>query len=966
MSFKAKSLITKLLAALVVYSAVGFWLLPGLALDVVNKQLAKRLTVPARLASLDFNPFTLELKAGAWYVGNETSPQLAFEQLYANLQLDSIWQRAVHLADVELTGAHLEVLFAADGRLNLAQLITPSDSPPVTKDGSDTPFPVRIDQLTLIDNSLRFEDLRPSKPVEFGYDALNLQLNNLSTLAEDKGSMTLLASGPYGTELNWEGEVSLVPLTSTGLLRVTDGRLEPFWPYARDLLPLELKQGSLNASIHYHFDLSAGTELQLKNSSLSLAPLAINSVEGEPLLSLARLEVSDASVDLSKQHIELGSVDIDQLKTHAAREADGSLDWQRRLHIGTAESAGASSAEPAEPVADSQEATDAAQPWQVIVRALHLREAQVRLEDRLPAQQVSLDLGPLDIEMADFDSLGTTPFTFQLSSGINADGQLTLQGQSQLSPFSAAIKVASQDLDLRLAQAYLAPFVRIDLRSGRLNSQLAVDLKSLEPLALHATGSADIAQLHILDTLAERDLLKWQHLHLNGIDYRDDQLVIDNIALQQPYARFVINKDLTTNISDLLIPQPEAEVSSTGQPLGIHIGGVEIKDGSAHFADFSLRPNFSTALQELHGQIGTLDNQQAIAASVDLTGKVDRYAPVTIKGSLMPFDPLNSLDIATRFKNMELTTLTPYSGKFAGYRIRKGRLNLDLHYRIHKGQLQADNKVLLEGLQLGERVDSPDAVDLPVRLAIALLKDSKGNINIELPVSGDLNNPQFSVMPIVWKTLRNLVVRATQAPFKFIGGLVSGGNDTDLSQVDFALGTAELDSQAHSVLNTLAAALSERPVLRLEVEGAASREVDGPLVAQQQLESEYQAAQFKQLQGKGRTVPASPDELVVTDKQKAKLLESIYQARIGQDAAHEGQSLSKQERLKAMHTALLASWQTSPALLRRLAQARAAAIKDYLVDSGKLDAQRIYLLDANTSKEGEQHKVATTLQLGSD
>src|SRR5690606_10384135 len=153
------------------------------------------------------------------------------------------------------------------------------------------------------------------------------------------------------------------------------------------------------------------------------------------------------------------------------------------------------------------------------------------------------------------------------------------------------------------------------------------------------------------------------------------------------------------------------------------------------------------------------------AASVDITGKVDRYAPVSIEGRLTPFDPLNSLDIATSFRQVELTTLTPYSGKFAGYRIRRGRLNLDLHYRLNAGKLDATNHVLLENLQLGEQVDSPDAVDLPVRLAVALLKDTRGNIDIALPIQGDLNDPQFSVMPIVWQTLRNLILRAVQAPF---------------------------------------------------------------------------------------------------------------------------------------------------------------------------------------------------------
>ncbi|NES12127.1 DUF748 domain-containing protein, partial [Pseudomonas laurentiana] len=296
--------------------------------------------------------------------------------------------------------------------------------------------------------------------------------------------------------------------------------------------------------------------------------------------------------------------------------------------------------------------------------------------------------------------------------------------------------------------------------------------------------------------------------------------------------------------------------SSSTKPLGIHIGEIAINDGSANFADFSLTPNFATAIQQLNGRIGTIDNRQPKPADVDIKGKVDRYAPVTIKGALNPFDPMASLDIATSFKRVELTTLTPYSGKFAGYRIRKGRLNLDLHYLITKGQLKAENKLVLEQLQLGEKVDSPDAVDLPIRLAVALLKDTEGKISIELPISGDLNNPQFSVMPIVWQTLRNLVMRAAQAPFKFIGGLVSGGDSQDLGSVAFAPGSSDLSSDAKGALDKLVSALKARPELRLEIEGTSAQSSDGPLIAEQRLEREYQATYYKMLQRRGEKVPA--------------------------------------------------------------------------------------------------------------
>ncbi|MBT9530358.1 MAG: DUF748 domain-containing protein, partial [Pseudomonas sp.] len=523
------------------------------------------------------------------------------------------------------------------------------------------------------------------------------------------------------------------------------------------------------------------------------------------------------------------------------------------------------------------------------------------------------------------------------------------------------------------AQAYINPFIRLELRSGLLSSELAVDLQSTAPLAFNISGDTRINQLHTLDTLKSRDFLKWRQLHLQGLDYRHgDSLVIKAITLEQPYTRFIINEDRSTNVSDLLIPQPAAPTSpaaaksAPGKPLGIVIGGITLKDGSANFADLSLRPDFATAIQQLNGQIGRIDSRQPKPAKVAIQGKVDRYAPATINGSLNPFDPLASLDMAVSFKQVELTTLTPYSGKFAGYRIRKGRLNIDLHYQIKQGQLTAENKVLLEQLELGEQVDSPDAVDLPIRLAIALLKDTEGKIDIQLPISGDLNNPQFSVMPIVWQTLRNLVLRAAQAPFKFIGGLVSGGDEVNMDRVPFSAGSSELDPQARGTLDTLASALKERPVLRLEVQGVSAQASDGPLLAEQRLQREYQSTYYKILQRRGDQVPADASSLDVPEDEKMVMLEGIYRARLKQQPPADWRELDDELRADKLRAGVLDSWGRSDLLLRQLSQARAASIKQYLVDNGGLPDQRIYLLDVAIGQSDTDGRIASALQLGSE
>ncbi|MBK5409616.1 DUF748 domain-containing protein [Pseudomonas sp. TH34] len=968
-----------LLTALALYSLLGFLILPGIALRVANQQLANYATVPAHIERIELNPFSLELTVWGLNIGEPGKEQVAFERLYANLQIDSLWTRALHLADIQLDKPKTELRFDKSGQLNLAQLFKLPASEPTPTDPNAKPFPLRIDNIKLAGGYVHFQDLRPSEPIEFLYDKLDFELKNLSTLPDDNAAMTLVAAGPEGGQIDWTGNFSLIPIASEGKLKVTDGKMKVWWPYVRDAVPLVLEDGILNFSTDYKLSLAKETELNLTNVALSVAPFAIKAPDGRPLARLQKLDVSETTVDLAKQQVIVGKIRSNKLETWAALEADGQLDWQKLFASQPSKPATAPAAEPATApaTADSPKPAPAApsKPWQVLLKDVQLRDYQVHLADRSAKPAVALDVGPLNVDLQGFDSLNQSPFTLKLDTGVGKQGKLQATGQVNLSPVSAKLKVDTKDIDLRVAQSYISPFIRLELRSGMLGSNLDVNLKSTEPLAFQVTGRAQVDQLHTLDTMKNRDFLKWQRLVLEGVNYQHgDSLSIDKVNLLQPYARFMINDDRTTNIDDLLIPQPANSGSKSAakpaaskeKPLGIHIGQIAINDGSANFADFSLTPNFATAIQQLNGQIGTIDSRQAKPASVDVKGKVDRYAPVTIKGSVNPFDPMAALDIATSFKRVELTTLTPYSGKFAGFRIRKGRLNLDLHYVITKGQLKAENKVVVEQLQLGEKVDSADAVDLPIRLAIALLKDSDGKISIELPVTGDLNNPQFSVMPIVWQTLRNLVVRAATAPFKFIGGLISGSGAQDLGNVSFAPGSSELSKDSQSALDSLAKALKERPALRLEIEGTAAASSDGPLLAAQRLEREYQYNYYKILQRRGDKVPAQASLLEVPEKEKAPLLEGIYRTRLKQQPPAEWKDLSNDDRTAKLRDGVIKFWSGSDVLLRQLGQDRAGAIKDYLVDKGQLEDERVYFIDANLGEAEKDGRVVTPMHLDAE
>ena len=406
---------------------------------------------------------------------------------------------------------------------------------------------------------MHFQDLRPSEPIEFLYDKLDFELKNLSTLPEDNADMTLVAAGPEGGQIDWKGNFSLVPITSEGTLKVTDGKMKAWWPYVRDALPLVLEDGVLNFSTDYKFSLAKETELNLTNTAASIAPFAIKAPDGRPLVRLERLDVSETTVDLAKQQVVVGKIRSNKLETWAAREADGQLDWQKLF--ASQPSKPAKAPEPASGAGHRRLAKACTRCTKQTLASAAQGRATAQLSSapgRPPGQTaVALELGPLNVDVQNFDSLNQSPFTLKVDTGLGKQGKIQATGEVNLNPVSAKLKVTTKDIDLRVAQSYISPFIRLELRSGMLGSDLDVNLKSTEPLALQVTGRAQVDQLHTLDTLKTRDFLKWQRLVLEGLNYQHgDSLSIDKVNLLQPYARFMINDDRTTNVDDLLIPQP--------------------------------------------------------------------------------------------------------------------------------------------------------------------------------------------------------------------------------------------------------------------------------------------------------------------------------------------------------------------------------------------------------------------------
>jgi hypothetical protein len=539
------------------------------------------------------------------------------------------------------------------------------------------------------------------------------------------------------------------------------------------------------------------------------------------------------------------------------------------------------------------------------------------------------------------------------------------------------------DVDVDISEAPLEPFQpyvdemsQVKLSKGVVNlkGHVRYGRRADRDSLLQYQGSAGITRLALVDK-REHELLTWDDLLLKtlSVDVQPTRITMAEIQLRKPYAKVVIGTDRSFNITEALKrPEPIAAETSQSEsppspsngaqnPVVVKIDTVRIIDGSTQFTDLSITPQVSTKIDQLRGTIKGLSSRELARAEVKIDGKVDRYAPVTIAGLINPLTSEAFTDVAIVFQNVELTSLSPYSAKYAGYPITKGKLSLDLKYNLSKKHLDAENKVLVDQLTLGDKIDSPDATSLPVKLALALVTDRKGRIDIDLPIKGNLSDPDFRYGRLVFQALGNLVTKAVTSPFSAIASL-AGGKEEELSEVPFHSGTATLANEKVGTLKSLAKALEERPGLRVDITGTADPASDREALAALRLRKDLKELQRE---SKDRTTAAqTPGEgqLDVTDD--PHLLKALYVKKFGgQSPTGLSKTANTGEAVEALKEKLLTSYTVDEAELRRLAEERAAKVREELLSSDGVLPEQIFLLDAKLDQPGASGFVPTKLAL---
>ncbi len=722
-------------------------------------------------------------------------------------------------------------------------------------------------------------------------------------------------------------------------LAMTDGRR---------VKPLQVTIADTQAD----FSLAAtvGKDFQVTVSNLALKTGAVGIHSGdekEPLIALSVIELADGAFDLQKKTMRAGLLQLSGGNTRIGRETDGSINILNAL-----------AAHREQPSKDSG--------FSILLDRAEINSHAITVADRSLQPAVAYDLEQLRLVLSKiaWPFKGSSPL--ELALRVKQGGQLKAAGAVDLLKQTADIRFEATDVALAPLEPALRRDTTLTLASGKAGAAGRLIWNGAgKPATLRYTGSAAIIDLDLKTEGSAERLFSWQRLAAADIhlDTGENRLAIAQINVIRPYSKLVINKDRTTNLAGIMRPRTapakSAAADTAAAPsMAISMDRVSVERGELDFADLSLVLPFATNIKALGGSASGLSSAPESRASLKFEGRIEENGLARAEGTFQPFAPKKFTDIVATFRNVALSPLSPYTATFAGRKIASGRLSLDLQYKLDNSQLSGNNTVRLEQFTLGERVESPTAIDLPLDLAIALMTDSDGKIDLSIPVSGNIDHPEFSYGSVIWQTIRTVLTRIVTAPFRALGALFGSDAET-LGDIVFDPGSARILPTEYEKIRRVAEGLQKRTQLKLVVQGLYHPETDSRALRIQVVRADLALREGLKL------VPDEDPGPVGFDSAKTqRALENMLNERAGGDAAAQfaaafqktagreagrvnaalalvGRGAGDRELYIAMHQKLVELQPLPATALEDLAKARAAAITNAFTNRLKFDPARL-------------------------
>lgn len=971
---------------------LGYFWLPGFAKDRLETELSQLLHRPVTVESIKVSPLTLSAtlkglriaaRAGDASTGaTAASPLFTLEELYARLSLASLVQRAPVIARLRIVAPEAHLERDPQGRYSIADLLDewfgaakPQQPSPPAGEAQTPRFAVTNIEV----ERGQFEFIDHLKAAEHRISDIRLGVPFLANVASDEEVWVeprfsaLVNGAPF--ELAGQVLPFAEKRAATLSLRFTDFDLTRLVEYSPLPLRARLLSAKLDSDLQLVFE-QAGANPQAITlaGEVALKDVDLAAAEGPNqtaarFLKLPRLTVKLAHADQTGA-FSIERVEVQSPEMTLRRTKEGKLDWSALVALPQEATKTPALAEPsgAPAAAAASTGTPSSRPSMRIAEVAVLAG---KLSFRDEATPLPFVLEPFELNAKDIDLSGATAFTLGAKATVNKKGALQIDGTVAWAPLATALRLDLREVDLVPLQGWVSERFAGVLTRGALT--FAGDFAARgAPVAVSLAGQGRLADINVLDPSTAMELLRWRRLEVNKLAIDTAPLRVDlaEVALVDFFARVVLSAEGRLNLADLYrseetsapesagpaTPAAEAKAApaAAGAALPVRVGRISLAKGNINFTDLFIKPNYRANLTDLAGTIGPL--KAGAPGEVKVNGAVDHSAPLAITGRFDPFGAALALDLEAHAKGIDLPTFSPYSGKYLGYAIDKGKLSVDLEYHIENGELRAENRIFLDQLTFGQKIESPDALAIPVTLAVALLKNARGEIDLRLPISGSLNDPEFHIGAVIIQVFVNLIVKAVTAPFALLGSLFGGGQD--LSQVDFAAGTAALAPATEQRLEALAKALADRPGLKMDITGAADPEADAAALRRLALDRRLRALKLAEEAKKGQAGGAL-SEVQLSPEDFAKYLALVYRAQVppaGASASASAEGDKKAPPVPEMEQRLLAAETLGESELLELASQRAKAVESWLLEKGQVNKERLFVLAPKVEAASEPGK----------
>ena len=840
-------------------------------------------------------------------------------------------QQIVQIEKINLDKLYTDLVIHKNIRTNIAELFESKiqkDEKKASTQDSSKPWDIVISKFTLNDSKLEITDLSKKIAFKTNLNKIDYAFDDLSTKNNGIKKQTLQIQINNHTNINLNGNVQFEPLKLEGDLKVEDVQTNDFWSHVKDEVNFDLHDTRLDLSTLYMISIQKELDVILKNSNINIANLNLSSKKSKnSIISIKKMNTRINSFDLKKQDIKINDIQIHTLKT------DFQLNKNKTNNI-----------EPlfvSKTTAPSKSAKKTnSKEWGVDIKNIDLKNSKVSFKDKSINKTFSTSLNKINLNVKNINLKPKTKFTYKLKTKIDKKAKLTSKGKVSIKPLSVNSQYNLSNLHLNIFQPYLDETLNLDVKKANFNTKGKFKLQA-KTNHITLLANSNIKKIDIKHKNSSESLIKVDKVNINKLVFNQSKnsLKIDSINLVKPYAKVHIDKNRVTNFSH--ISKSNADVQKNKKELLFDLGPIDIKKGSMNFTDLSLPLPFHSFIENLEGKVSELSSYSSKPSDIQLEGVIDTYGLAKIDGSLDYKNTEGNTKINMLFKNIATKNLTPYSSEFIGRKIDGGKLTLDLNYKIVESKLDATNNIIVHKIQLGSAIKSENSVNIPIDLAIALLEDSNGVIDLSLPIEGDINDPQFKIGSIVGQALTNLIIKIVTSPFSFLGSLL-GIEGEELKYVEFESGSSSITPPAQEKLDLLIKAFKTRPNLSLEIDQTYHTKKDTHAIKVEKFDLKLNALLVElNKKNKEKDTYLMALESMYSKNKKAKPLEEVKKSYWTKETKKEKKVFEKTRYLNELKRSQINLTVVTKEELEQLASNRVKQIKDYLITKHSVEANRL-------------------------